>query len=117
MAKNKWDDYKVRQDLYHSKPWYDMREYILYRDKFCRICSTEEHPVVCTEIDHIIPIRERPDLRLDPSNLQGLCAVCHGRKTYEEVLKGTWEKASGGDIALKRKDLSFLHSPKCSKEK
>ena len=29
---------------------------------------------------------ERPDLALDPSNLRGLCASCHNRKTFAAAL-------------------------------
>jgi 5-methylcytosine-specific restriction enzyme A len=38
-------------------------------------------------VDHIIPIRTRPDLRLDSSNLQVLCVPCHARKTARETAK------------------------------
>lgn len=31
--------------------------------------------------DHIIPIREAPERRLDPTNLQPLCLPCHHKKT------------------------------------
>ena len=33
------------------------------------------------EVHHVISVRERPDLRLDPSNLQCLCRSCHSRIT------------------------------------
>ena len=36
------------------------------------------------EVDHIIPIVERPDLRLDPSNLRPLCTSCHSARTATE---------------------------------
>ena len=40
------------------------------------------------EVDHIIPISEAPHLRLTRENLQGLCSVCHGRKTRAEGGQG-----------------------------
>lgn len=35
-------------------------------------------------VDHIVSIEERPDLRLDKSNLRTLCAICHSEKTVRE---------------------------------
>ncbi|WP_244396197.1 HNH endonuclease [Afipia carboxidovorans] len=32
-------------------------------------------------MDHIESIRRAPHRRLDVTNLQSMCAVCHGRKT------------------------------------
>jgi 5-methylcytosine-specific restriction endonuclease McrA len=34
--------------------------------------------------DHIIPIEERPDLRLDLENMQTLCDPCHRRKSMAQ---------------------------------
>ena len=34
--------------------------------------------------DHIIPISQRPELRLTLGNIQTLCSLCHGRKTAAE---------------------------------
>jgi 5-methylcytosine-specific restriction endonuclease McrA len=91
---SKWESEAERQKFYGSKEWRTLRVYILYRDKTCKKCSLEESPVMAEEIDHIIPIRERPDLRLDPSNLQALCKRCHSVKSYNEVLKGAWERST-----------------------
>jgi 5-methylcytosine-specific restriction endonuclease McrA len=35
-------------------------------------------------IDHIVPVRERPDLMWERTNLQGLCKACHDHKTALE---------------------------------
>jgi len=108
-----WSDYKVRHDFYRSMEWQNMRIYILYRDKTCRKCSTEERPVMAEEVDHIIDIADRPDLRLDPNNLQGLCKSCHSKKSFNEHTKGKWEKTINATIAKKKWDIS-LNSMKCS---
>jgi 5-methylcytosine-specific restriction protein A len=49
----------------------------------------ERHPVCCTpgcgkptvDIDHVLPLKERPDLRLNWSNLRPFCRSCHSRRT------------------------------------
>lgn len=40
------------------------------------------------EIDHIEPVRDRPDLAYSLANLQTLCGRCHARKTRIEVGMG-----------------------------
>lgn len=37
------------------------------------------------EVDHIVPMRDRPDLRLAWWNLRALCKSHHSRKTAHEV--------------------------------
>ena len=55
-----------------------------------RLIFLQEHPLCCEcgrpagEVDHKIPISERPELRLDPANLQAMCKSCHSRKTASE---------------------------------
>ncbi|MCB1716798.1 MAG: HNH endonuclease [Candidatus Competibacteraceae bacterium] len=36
---------------------------------------------LATVVDHIVPIAERPDLRLAPTNLRPMCKRCHDRHT------------------------------------
>lgn len=36
---------------------------------------------VATDADHVVPVSQRPDLRYDVGNGQGLCSRCHRRKT------------------------------------
>jgi 5-methylcytosine-specific restriction endonuclease McrA len=105
---NRWEDEEFRNAFYGSKEWKAMREFILYRDKVCRKCSLEESPIMASEIDHIIPLKDRPDLRLDPPNLQALCKKCHSSKTYNEVLKGAWERSRVVvPVGRKWKNLDF----------
>lgn len=37
------------------------------------------------EVDHRQAVRDAPDLAFDLTNLQTLCAACHGRKTRLEM--------------------------------
>ena len=42
-------------------------------DTHCRLCAVEGRETVADTVDHIVPIWEAPDRRLDPSNIQSLC--------------------------------------------
>jgi len=35
-------------------------------------------------VDHLLPIKQAPELRLDLNNLQSLCRSCHRRKTEQD---------------------------------
>ncbi|MFW2544406.1 HNH endonuclease [Primorskyibacter sp. 2E107] len=37
------------------------------------------------EVDHVLPVRDRPDLAYALANLQCLCGRCHSRKTRIEI--------------------------------
>jgi 5-methylcytosine-specific restriction endonuclease McrA len=43
-----------------------------------------DRTTLAEEVDHIIPIRIRPDLAFVRRNLQPLCKPCHSRKTMME---------------------------------
>ena len=61
--------------------WKALRMSILERDGFqCRKCGARGK----LEVDHVKPVRDRPDLAYEPSNLQSLCPRCHTRKTRVE---------------------------------
>ena len=57
---------------------------MLQKEPLCRYCEAKGKIVEATVVDHIVPIRVRPDLRLVVKNLQPLCAPCHNRKTASE---------------------------------
>jgi len=60
--------------------WRRLRLLVLAEEPICRRCQHE----FTADIDHVIPLRVRPDLRLVRSNLQGLCRACHRVKTEED---------------------------------
>lgn len=59
----------------YDADWHRMRQRMLRDHPTCD-CGA---PAV--EVHHLISVRERPDLRLDPTNLQCLCRSCHSRIT------------------------------------
>ena len=58
------------------------RKFILERDGFaCVDCGTRRGRL---EIDHVLPVRTRPDLAFSPTNLATRCPRCHSKKTRIE---------------------------------
>jgi len=79
---------ETRQDraaFYGSHEWKAKRLEILERDNYeCAWCKIEgrvtsiEHSRL--DVDHIIELKDRPDLALDSSSLRILCADCHNKR-------------------------------------
>jgi 5-methylcytosine-specific restriction endonuclease McrA len=65
----------------NDRRWPALRLEVLRRDSWtCRQCGGPGR-----EVDHIKPVRDRPDLAFAVANLQTLCRACHTRKTRREV--------------------------------
>jgi 5-methylcytosine-specific restriction protein A len=65
----------------YDATWQRLRRMHLNANPWCVFCLEKGLVVEGEHVDHKLTIRERPDLRLDPENLQTLCAPCHnGRK-------------------------------------
>lgn len=83
-----YDQYQRDQQaaaFYKSVPWRRVREQALMRDHgLCQDCLECKRITPATEVDHIVPIKVRWDLRLHLDNLQALCHRCHMRKTAED---------------------------------
>jgi 5-methylcytosine-specific restriction enzyme A len=77
--------------FYQTKEWKKLRKKVLMENPWCTECLKEGMYVEGTECDHIIPIKIRPDLSLEQSNLQLLCHVHHSKKTASE---NGWTKIS-----------------------
>lgn len=74
-----------RQQRGYDATWNKLRLLVLAEEPLCRHCRQHDMVTAAEEIDHIIPIRQRPDLRLDRLNLQSLCKPCHSKKTQRET--------------------------------
>ncbi len=57
--------------------WRALRRLVLAEESWCAVrgCGRPS-----TQVDHIIPLKHRPDLGLERSNLQGMCATHNASK-------------------------------------
>ena len=69
--------------FYHSQEWRKLRQSFLAEHPFCEKCRKSGRLTKATVVDHIIPIKQGGPA-LDESNLQALCAACHGEKSIRE---------------------------------
>lgn len=79
-----------RHERGYDHQWEKVRLIVLREQPICadpygfhRSCG---EVVPSKEVDHIIPIRTDPSLRLVLENLRGLCKSCHSRRTALESL-------------------------------
>jgi 5-methylcytosine-specific restriction endonuclease McrA len=64
----------------YDNAWSKVRKVKLLQDPVCAFCNGR----LATEVDHIRSIKERPDLRLEMTNLRSACRPCHSRRTAKE---------------------------------
>lgn len=66
----------------YDSEWRRLRDHHLKANPLCSSCLKNGILRAGTCVDHIRPFQDRSDpLRLDPNNLQTLCAECHAIKT------------------------------------
>lgn len=82
--RNKGRDAKGKK-VYDNR-WRKFAKWFLLRPEnaLCRECGRQKRVVPSKEADHIIPLRDRPDLKFKYSNIQPLCTSCHSTKTALE---------------------------------
>jgi len=68
--------------IYRDSRWPALRLAAKRRDGWCCVQCGSRYRL---EVDHVEPVRDRPDLAFDLGNLQTLCGPCHGRKTRLEA--------------------------------
>lgn len=61
----------------YDRAWGRLRRWFLARNPWCKLCDEKGIAEAAVIADHVLTIEERPDLRLDPTNLQSLCGPCH----------------------------------------
>ena len=66
----------------YDRAWQRLRKWFLNRYPLCQETDCQ---AAAAEVHHVIPISERPDLRLDQANLMSLCKSCHSAKTAKTL--------------------------------
>lgn len=63
--------------------WRQLRSRFLQANPLCQCdeCTSAKRCLPATVVDHRIPIEERPDLRLEWSNLRAMAKACHDAHT------------------------------------
>ena len=54
---------------------------VLTEHPLCRDCAGIGMVTAAAEVHHVAKVIDRPDLRLEASNLMPLCKACHSRRT------------------------------------
>ena len=68
----------------YDAAWTRLRRRVIREEPLCRACRDEGRVTRAEMVDHIVPVRQAPERRLDRANLQPLCRPCHHRKTLED---------------------------------
>lgn len=78
----------------YDRTWSRLAREHLARHPRCVMCEDAGIFTAAEVVDHIIAVRDRTDLRLDPTNLQSLCRSHNARKATSE--KRTRSRGRGG---------------------
>ncbi|ORI36524.1 HNH endonuclease [Leuconostoc mesenteroides subsp. cremoris] len=101
---------KEIQTFYRSKPWLAVRQQVLNRDNYIDQFELLENDKIIpgNTVHHIIPLRERWDLRADIRNLEVISRSNHNREHPER---------NGGSVVrteyeTKRRNARLVHAVK-----
>ncbi len=73
------------QGFYKSITWKRARVMALQRDHYlCQECLKAGRMTMATEVHHVRPLEDYPDLALDLDNLESLCRRCHERTKHRK---------------------------------
>ena len=66
--------------MYDSAKWKRLRQVVMRRDGYlCQECKRYGKRKPGTEVHHVNPVKEHPELALDSWNLILLCSACHNK--------------------------------------
>ena len=71
--------HKPRAEVYDNQ-WKSLSEAFRDDNPLCHDCDIEGRTTPSEDVHHKKPIRDYPELRLDPCNLVALCKKCHSRR-------------------------------------
>jgi len=77
-----------------SARWQRLRARHLQANPLCARCEAKGGATIATEVHHVMPCGEDPQLQMDPNNLESLCRECHG------PLKGNDSRGYSREIGL-----------------
>lgn len=77
------------REFYNSPAWRRLRAWAQQQFPLCAYCEREGRTGATQHIDHKQRVRDAWDRRLDPDNLQGLCATHHNSTKKREERTGT----------------------------
>ena len=64
-------------DRGYDSRWRRLSERIRRSNPLCEECLNNNRVTASVDVHHIIPIKDRPDLKYDMNNLVALCRACH----------------------------------------
>ena len=70
--------------LYTSGRWRKFRAWMLSREPLCRPSVAEGRTTLATQLDHIVPLREKPEDAFKEEGVQPICTACHALKSQAE---------------------------------
>lgn len=68
---------RVNSSAINTSAWQKLRAEILTLEPLCRRCAKRGVTTAAIEVHHIQYRSDRPDLTMEPSNLEPLCTPCH----------------------------------------
>jgi len=71
----------VDRHFYRTREWKELRLSVLAIHRCCKLCGASPLNGVRLHVDHIKPRSLFPELSLEPSNIQVLCADCNMAKS------------------------------------
>ena len=73
---------------YSTAQWQRVRRMVLHSQPLCAACAELGYSTPSDVVDHIQPVRDRPDLAFTLDNLRGLCKLCHDSAKKREEMRG-----------------------------
>ena len=72
----------LARKLRSSNRWRKLRAIKLANDPLCVDCH--DRTEAATQVHHVVPIVQRPDLAFVSGNLRSLCTTCHAKREAKE---------------------------------
>lgn len=77
-----------KRGFYQSRAWRSIRLLALQRDHYlCQECLKKRRFKTATEVHHLLPLEDYPELGLELSNLQSLCWDCHEETKHRDSVR------------------------------